>query len=102
MNASVFKYVKYYIGDAEMRELLFNRWMSLRKVSPDLGLIKKKVIEFRTPVRIVYGKHDRIILSSVGKRFQEGIEKFCTVTVIESGHQVLHEKHVEDILAALE
>jgi pimeloyl-ACP methyl ester carboxylesterase len=101
VNASVFKFVKYYIGDAEMRELLYNRWISLRQVSPNLGSIKKKVREFKTPVRIIYGRHDRIILSSVGRRFREGIEEYCTVTEIESGHQVLHEKHVEDILAAL-
>jgi pimeloyl-ACP methyl ester carboxylesterase len=102
VNASVFKFVKYYIGDAEMRELLFNRWMSLRQMRPDLKLIKKKVPEYKTPVRVVYGRHDRIILSSVGRRFREGIEEYCTVTEIESGHQVLHEKHVEDILRALQ
>ncbi len=101
VNASVFKFVRYYIGDAEMRNLLYNRWMSLRLVSPHLGSIKEKVLEFKTPVRLVYGKHDRIILPSVGRRFCEGIGEYCTLTEIESGQQVMHEKHVEEILLAL-
>jgi pimeloyl-ACP methyl ester carboxylesterase len=50
---------------------------------------------------LVYGKHDRIILSSVGEKFRKGIEGQCRVTIIPSGHQVLHEKHAEDIVAAL-
>jgi hypothetical protein len=49
----------------------------------------------------VYGKHDRIILPEHGEKFRKGIEMHCNVSVIESGHQVLHEKHVNDILRQL-
>ena len=34
-------------------------------------------------------------------KFRKGIEDHCTISVINAGHQVLHEKHVEEILAAL-
>ncbi len=101
VNTSIFKFVNYYIGDAEVRELLFKRWTALRKLKPGLKHIKELISRHRTPVRIVYGKHDRIILSSVGDRFREGIEDHCIVSVIPSGHQVLHEKHIREILAAL-
>lgn len=101
INASIFKFVNYYIGDAEVRRLLYTRWTTLRKVRPDISRIKKEIGDNNTPVRLVYGKHDRIILPSVGEKFRKGIGEQCSVTVIHSGHQVLHEKHVEDILAAL-
>ena len=101
INASIFKFVKYYIGDAEVRRLLYARWTTLRKIKPDLQKIKDLISKNKTPVRLVYGKHDRIILSSVGEKFRKGIEEHCTMTVIHSGHQVLHEKHIEEILPAL-
>jgi len=101
VNTSIFKFVNYYIGDAEVRQLLYARWTTLRKIKPDISLIKKSIRKNKTPVRLVYGKHDRIILSSVGEKFRKGIEERCTISVIPAGHQVLHEKHVEEILAAL-
>ena len=101
VNSSVFKFVNYYIGDAEVRRLLYARWTTLRKLKPNLRRIKSLVREHQTPVRLIYGKHDRIILPSVGEKFRKGIEKYCTLTVIHSGHQVLHEKHIQEILPAL-
>ena len=101
VNASIFKFVNYYIGDAEVRRLLYARWTTLRKLSPNLNRVKNKIRENKTPVRLIYGKHDRIILSSVGEKFQKGIEEHCILTVIHSGHQVLHEKHIQEILPAL-
>ena len=35
------------------------------------------------------------------EQFKKGIEEYCTLTVIHSGHQVLHEKHIKEILPAL-
>jgi pimeloyl-ACP methyl ester carboxylesterase len=101
VNASIFKFVNYYIGDAEVRRLLYARWTTLRKIKPGITIIKKNIVELKTPVRLVYGKHDRIILSSVGQKFRKGIEEYCTISVIPAGHQVLHEKHAEEILNAL-
>jgi pimeloyl-ACP methyl ester carboxylesterase len=101
VNASIFKFVNYYIGDAEVRQLLYARWTSLRKLKPDLRRIKKAVRDNKTPVRLLYGKHDRIILPSVGEKFQKEIEPYCTLSIISSGHQVLHEKHVKEIMQSL-
>jgi len=102
VNASIFKFVNYYIGDNNVRQLLYNRWTCLRKIKPGLRRIKNSIKENKTPVRLVYGKHDRIILPAVGKKFQKGIEEYCSLTVILSGHQVLHEKHAEEIIKALQ
>ncbi len=101
VNSSIFKFVNYYIGDPEVRRLLYSRWTTLRKIKPALPAIKNYINENKTAVRLVYGKHDRIILSSVGEKFKTGIEEQCTLTVINSGHQVLHEKHAGEIMKAL-
>jgi len=101
VNASVFKFVNYYIGNKEARRLLYQRWTGLRKLKPNLKRIKAFIRQYKTQIRLVYGKYDRIILPARGEQFQKGIEEFCTVTVISAGHQVVHENHVEEILPAL-
>ncbi|TMI70907.1 MAG: alpha/beta hydrolase [Bacteroidetes bacterium] len=101
VNASIFKFVNYYIGDKEVRTLLYARWTTLRKLKPNIDRIKKEINEHKTKVRLVYGMHDRIILSTVGEKFRKGIGEHCIISVIRSGHQVLHEKHATDLLPAL-
>ena len=102
VNASIFKFVNYYIGNKEARRLLYQRWMCLRQLKPDLHLIKDFIRINRTNTVLIYGKYDRIILPVRGEKFKEGIEEFCTLVVIESGHQVVHENHVQQLLPALQ
>lgn len=101
VNASIFKFVKHYINDKQVRQLLYQRWTTLRKIKPQLSNIKTQIKEQQTATRLVYGIHDRIILSSVGEKFRSGIEDHCDINIIHSGHQVLHEKHVGEILESL-
>lgn len=101
VNVSIFKFVNYYIGDKEVRRLLYARWTTLRKLRPDRERIRMAVLNNKTKIKLVYGLHDRIILSSVGEKFRKGMESNCTLTIIDSGHQVLHEKHVKEIVTAL-
>ncbi len=101
VNASIFKFVRYYIGDKNARSLLFKRWTSLRRIKPHLSIIKQAINKNKTATVLLYGKHDRIILPSTGKKFSRSIEQYCTLKIIASGHQVLHEKHAADIVKAL-
>jgi pimeloyl-ACP methyl ester carboxylesterase len=101
VNPSVFKFVNHYIGDSEVRSLLYSRWTSLRKLKPNLARIKTFIHQHSTAVRLIYGEHDRIILPKRGEKFREGIENHCRLRVIKAGHQVLHEKHADEIINAL-
>lgn len=101
VNRSIFKFVNYYIGDANVRQSLYQRWTALRKLKPDLQKIRILIRQNLTEVRLVYGKHDRIILPNAGERFCKGIERNCKISMIHSGHQVLHENHISEILPAL-
>jgi pimeloyl-ACP methyl ester carboxylesterase len=101
VNASVFKFVNYYIGQKEARLLLYQRWTTLRRLKPNLKRIKSFIRQQQTSVRLVYGRHDRIILPIRGEKFKTGIEEYCDLTIIDSGHQVLHEKHAAGILQSL-
>ena len=102
VNASIFKFVNYYISDKQVRDLLYSRWTAFRNLKPNLSSVKTNVLKYQTQVRLLYGKHDRIILPIVGEKFRKGIERHCKLTIIPSGHQLLHEKHKESILSALQ
>lgn len=101
VNASIFKFVNYYIGNPEVRAQLYQRWTGFRKLKPNLKKIKQQVKLQSTPVELLYGKFDRIILPSVGEKFSKGIEAHCRISIIRSGHQLLHEHHLAEILPRL-
>jgi pimeloyl-ACP methyl ester carboxylesterase len=101
INTSIYKFVDYYIGSKEIRNDLYTRWTAFRRLKPDLKKLRQQIKEHQTIVRLVYGRHDRIILSSTGEKFRKGIEPYCSLEVIASGHQVLHEKHAADIVKEL-
>ena len=72
VNTSVLKFVNHYIGNEKARRILYQRWTCLRKLKPDLHLIKSFISKYKIPVRLVYGKHDRIILPARGEKFKKG------------------------------
>lgn len=101
VNASIYKFINYYINEPQVRSDLYKRWTTLRKLKPNLPNVKKLIKQNKIQVRLLYGKHDRIILPSRGEKFRKDIEEFCTITIIPAGHQVLQEKHIHEILTAL-
>lgn len=93
INTSIFKFVQYYIGNPQVRTDLYRRWTTLRKIKPHLPTLQRLLKSRSTPVVLVYGQHDRIILPQRGYQFQKALGPICRLEVIDSGHQVLHEKH---------
>lgn len=101
VNSSIFKFVSYYIGNTTARRQLYERWITLRRLKPKRKHIKAFIRQNKTPVELIYGQHDRIILPIRGEKFREGIEEYCKLSVINSGHNVLNEKHAERLTEAL-
>ncbi len=97
VNSSIFKFVNYYISDATVREQLYQRWICLRKFKPSIPTIKKHIQQQETPVRLLYGKYDRIIVPARGEKFRKGIEAYCSLTIITAGHQLLGAKYTAEI-----
>lgn len=102
INQSVFKFIRFYLHDTTARQLLYERWTCLRSIRPHLESIKKIIQTRQIPVRLLYGKYDRIIRHERAEKFQHGIESFCTLQVIEAGHQLLQEKNASLIIQLLQ
>ena len=102
INQSVLKFTRYYINDTTVRRLLYERWTTMRAIKPNLASIKKLIRTHALPVRLLYGQYDRIIRPERGEKFRRGIESFCTLHIIQTGHQVLQEKQVNEIIPLIE
>jgi pimeloyl-ACP methyl ester carboxylesterase len=100
INRSIYKFVEYYIHDDRVRRELYDRWTCMRKCRPTLSVIREKIGQHRVTVRLLYGKHDRIILASPAERFIKGLND-ARITMLDCGHQVLHQKNAEQIVNAL-
>lgn len=100
LNQSIYKFVNHYIHDDAVRKQLYQRWTGLRHCTPDLEKIKQIIQQQHTQVRLLYGKHDRIIGHKNGEKFLHEINT-GSIQVLNCGHQVLHEKNAEAIAGAL-
>lgn len=101
INTGVYKYVHQHLKTNDMRERLYNIWTTMRKMKPDIRVIKKLIISCNTPVILIYGRYDKVIRYTTGEKFRAGIGRLCTLHILNCGHRVLHEKNVEEIAGKL-
>ncbi len=101
VNPSIYKFVSHYIGQRLIRLDLYTRWIALRKFRPRIRVIKDIIRSRQLPVRMLYGRFDRIIRVERGQQFRKGIEPWCRLTVIPAGHQLLHMNHLETLILLL-
>lgn len=101
INKSVFKFTIAYIEDANIRNQLFDRWTCMRTYKPDLTKMHAIIQQKQLPVRMLYGKHDRIIQVKRAVKLRKGIESLCELYIIDSGHKVLQQKHACIIIQLL-
>lgn len=94
INKAMYKVTHYYIDDVEQRKMLYARWTVLRRFRPSLAEIKTRIVARDTIVKLLFGKYDKIILSSHGQRFAKTLEKQATLRIMEAGHQLLKEKNI--------
>lgn len=96
VNTSIFKFVNFYIGDATVRSLLYQRWTVLSPFRPNLQKLQTMIRQQQTPVRLVYGQYDKIIVPVVGERFIKHIPEQGQMIILATGHQLLQEKWLAD------
>jgi pimeloyl-ACP methyl ester carboxylesterase len=100
INQSIYKFVTYYIHDDAVRKALYQRWTGFSKCAPSISSIRRTLLKYPIPVRLLYGKYDRIIGDRRGRKFLKDIPG-ARIELIDCGHQVLHEKNAAAIANAL-
>jgi pimeloyl-ACP methyl ester carboxylesterase len=93
INQSVFKFSWFYLKDQQMRRQLYKRWMSTRKLRPDIPLIKSLIRENNISVLLIYGSFDRIMPASAASGFCKNTDGLCQVEILPCGHQIMQPKN---------
>jgi pimeloyl-ACP methyl ester carboxylesterase len=101
VNLSIYKFVVSYIGDAQVRQDLYSRWICLRSFRPHIDAVKTHIRRQQLPVRLLYGRYDRVIRVETGQRFCTAITPFCKLEVLDVGHRLLQTRHLETLLSLL-
>lgn len=99
VNPSIYKFAVHYIDDKKVRHDLYTRWTVMRKFRPRPGVIAAKIRDREIPVRLIYGRYDRIIRWERGERFHKmGIEATCRLILLDTGHQLLRPQFLGTLL----
>ena len=91
-------FVRYYLDDDEHRLMFYHKYISMRKFKPSLNRLKRLIKKYHIPVRMMFGRFDRVISYAGGEKFKEGIEEFVSVKIVEAGHHLLSEGQVDKIV----
>lgn len=99
-NRSISKFVHHHIDSKLERDLLYNRWTSMKEFTTNLSLIKSIIRDKLIPVNIFTGKFDRVITTSQARRFAKN-QSLIKLTELHCGHQMLKEQWGTELLKAL-
>lgn len=99
LSTSIEKFIRYYLDDADQREILYKRWTTMRRFRPSLPELKKQLAFHDVGMDLFFGKYDKVIVAKWGHQFAAGITKKVRIQEIEAGHQLLHPKYASVLVA---
>ena len=90
-------FVKSTLDTNEKREMVFKTWTCLKNLDPDIKAIQSIINNKNLFIHLFFGRHDKLIPPSIGKKFQAGL-KSKNLHVVEGGHQLITEKLHSELL----
>ncbi len=97
INGSIYVLAKEFLTDKEERKLLVKRWITLRKMHPNLKKVGAKLKKHNVHVYTMFGEHDKVIdpenINYLAAVAPENVHGFT----INGGHILLREPHAREI-----
>lgn len=83
------KFLKGHTSDAVRRQLVYDVWLSLRLLEPDLTTVGQNLRAQAITAEIFLGRNDRIILPAWGRNLEREAPEQVHIHLLETGHQVV-------------
>lgn len=99
VNMGVYNYIHIHLKNENMRMRLYYIWTTMRKIKPSVPHIQSLIQQHHTPVVLIYGQYDKVIRFTTGQKFRKKVEPFCTLSLLPTGHKLLHQKNSAAIAA---
>lgn len=100
LNKSLLNFSRKFLSDEDERLMLYKRWTMMRYFRPKHNGILKALQNENIKLKILFGKFDRVILSKRSS-FLRG-QKNVSVKIMDAGHNLLREKHANEIIQLLQ
>jgi pimeloyl-ACP methyl ester carboxylesterase len=101
VDSWIVRFVNQFLNDPMQRSKLYNIWTTMRQFRPQHSKVKTKMKTFQIPLRLLYGKFDKVIQTKYAEKFQSQIPQLCTLKVMDAGHQLLNADNAAAIALAV-
>lgn len=95
INGSTAKFVSQYMITGKGRRQVYQLWMKMRKMKPDISAILQQSRIAHTPVFAWFGRFDRLVPPATGKVLQSLPQSH--VRIVQKGHQLLIPEIIKEI-----
>lgn len=89
------RFIMVQMDTQEKRQLVYDVWMIYRQIEPDKRLVANQARKCCIKVHLYFGKYDRIIPPSIGKRFAKILGEQGRLNLLETGHLLLQKETLE-------
>lgn len=88
LHPKIEQFIHRQLDTREKRERVFNVWRAFRNIIPDLGDIRSKIKRYNISTVLVFGRHDRIIRPSLGRKLDFDDHPNIRTIIMEKGHDL--------------
>lgn len=82
-------FLKGHTSDVVRRQLVYDVWLSLRLLEPDLKTVGANLKQHDLRAEVFLGRHDKVILPAWGKNLKRVAPGLVNLHLLETGHQVV-------------
>jgi len=82
----------------EKRQQVWDVWICFRDIKPNIRNIQDLINEKSIRIHLFFGKYDRVIPPSIGKKFLQRLKDKTSLHVVDMGHVMLKDKLNEYLL----
>lgn len=102
MNDRRYRFLKGQTDSKRKRILVRDVWLSYRLIEPNLAVVAAKAEEFRIPIHLFFGTHDRVIPPTTGHNLRKFAPDRITQEELPAGHILLTPELGSAIIAHLD
>ncbi len=96
----LYAFSKWHVRSHESCHKVYNTWMNMKRMIPDLKEINRHVQQYSIPLIAFFGKDDFVISHKHMRRLKENIPS-ADIKLVEKGHNLLDDNLFHDIAAYL-
>lgn len=100
MNERMHRFLIGQSDTLEKRQLIHDVWLSYRKIEPSLEQVAANARKYAIPVRLFFGKFDRVIPAKLGQNLRQCAPEQIALDLLPFGH-VLVTKELGEAMAVI-